>query len=658
MQPHNANALSEEFVASLERERQAIFNTNTSEAEQHRQWSQCKAKIEAYLAADMSPGQSFAQHGRSLARTIPHASTGRQPSSSADGLTTGTSNIQITTENAQQLNEVIIYTPGEYVAACKHSTDPSTSAAKRQKLDSVPTAAHLSLSTSMMTDQLGSSPSTTMLSPCLSVLQGLNAPSYHLSPCSSYNSSFYGGEDMTREPSSVSSTSMTEGFGMLRVESSGPSSSSAPFPISLDEQQDDFPLLSESIMSSVTEKPGSSASLRATPGVENVALQHGELFRDIGSRFGYGSIPCFPPLELDSRNDLTGLGMPWQMSAAQRIYEHPTPMLRTDSQVSTSTNASTSSTASQQKAATRRQRQIANGASQPLLPKVPASQTKLAPKPIAAPKQQISRLPSHHKPKTPLTCPDCAITLRGPHELQRHWENVHAPVKRVWVCVQPEQSPFKPKKALDICKQCKQGKQYNVYYNAAAHLRRGHFCPSKRGRRPRGEVATSALALSVERSRGPSIEELKAHGWLREITVPNLGPRTIVDNDDDSPDQPDATEFDDADADDNNDSQGSAVGPQSAFTNSQLESYNTSASPLSYPEQRLQYSIDPQQEDICLRALGLQPTNLTMFDEGYPLNDIVVQTGRVSGDWNSNGGCAAPIMEQSFSAPGEMAMRW
>lgn len=462
---------------------------------------------------------------------------------------------------------------------------------------------------------------------------------------------------MTREPSSVSSTSMTEGFGMLRVESSGPSSFSVPFPISLDEQQDDFPLLSDSIMSSVTEKPGSSAFLRATPGVENVALQHGELFRDIGSRFGYGSIPCYPPLEFDSKNDLTGLGMPWQMSAAQRIAEHPTPMLRTDSQISTSTNASTSSTASQQKAAARRQKQIANGASQPLLPKVPASQTKAAPKLIAAPKQQISRLPSHHKPKTPLPCPDCAITLRGPHELQRHWENVHAPVKRVWVCIQPKQSPFTPKKGLEICKQCKQGKQYNVYYNAAAHLRRGHFSPSKRGRRPRGEVATSALTLSVERSRGPSIEELKAHGWLREITVPNLGPRTTTDNNGDGPDQPDATDFEDADAQDNNDSQGGAAALQGVFTESQSMPYNMSPSSLGPLDQQYRI-IDPQQEDICVQTLGLQPTSLSIFDEGYPLNDISVQTGRISGDWNNDVGCAAPMMEQSFSAPGRMAMRW
>lgn len=43
------------LIANLEQERQAIYNTNFPEAEQHRQWSRRKAEVEAYLAADHLP---------------------------------------------------------------------------------------------------------------------------------------------------------------------------------------------------------------------------------------------------------------------------------------------------------------------------------------------------------------------------------------------------------------------------------------------------------------------------------------------------------------------------------------------------------------------------------------------------------------------------
>jgi hypothetical protein len=136
------------------------------------------------------------------------------------------------------------------------------------------------------------------------------------------------------------------------------------------------------------------------------------------------------------------------------------------------------------------------------------------------------------KVRTFLQCPDCPISLRGDHELQRHWENVHAPPKRVWICVQPENPPFQPKKSLDVCKLCKQGKQYNVDYNAAAHLRRAHFAPRKKGQRLKGEVGTSTTTtVSTEKSRGPDDEVLKAHGWLKEITVTKNGSSYVASND-------------------------------------------------------------------------------------------------------------------------------
>jgi hypothetical protein len=131
-----------------------------------------------------------------------------------------------------------------------------------------------------------------------------------------------------------------------------------------------------------------------------------------------------------------------------------------------------------------------------------------------------------------LSCPDCYATFRSQHERQRHLDQAHAPTQRVWICVQPAGSPFQPRKPLDDCKPCKQGRQYSVYYNAAAHLRRAHFCPRRRGRRS-GTEAAAEHSLRDEARREPSIDEMKAHGWLKEITVSNSGMPIASDGDED-----------------------------------------------------------------------------------------------------------------------------
>ncbi|WPG98688.1 Hypothetical protein R9X50_00148200 [Acrodontium crateriforme] len=151
--------------------------------------------------------------------------------------------------------------------------------------------------------------------------------------------------------------------------------------------------------------------------------------------------------------------------------------------------------------------------------------------------EALVRVP-YTRPQHPkLYCPHCnenPTGFRGEHELRRHVERAHASRKRVWICRMPsnpskppmdsdnvsaksEPGPWRPAKPLEICRQCKNRKTYNVYYNAAAHLRRAHFCPRKRGRRAKGEVRESRAGKAG--GDWPSIEWLKNEGWLVEIEV-------------------------------------------------------------------------------------------------------------------------------------------
>lgn len=500
---------------------------------------------------------------------------------------------------------------------------------KRQRSDGAHAAATPSLSTPSMINQLQIVPPNlfTAPTPDITVTSGFNAQNYSLSSCSTDSSSFAGTDDMTRQGSTASSFSMTEGFGMMRVDSHSSNDVDGSFHFSFGELQDNSSFLSDS---GITEKPVSS--LRATTASEDSRLRLNDVFKNMGSGFD----PDFlsNSLEFPSSVDLAGYEMPWQRAPTSSEPCSIATMQRIDSQNSAVSTSSASSTDAQQRAILRLSKHIHNGATQQLLPKTsPVIHSKPAPKAIA-----LYRQPSITKTKDPLKCSRCPKTLRGPHELQRHWENHHAAIKSVWICRQPEDSPIMPKKPLNICKQCRQGKPYNADYNAAAHLKRGHFHPSRRGRRPRGSILPPPTD-SVTKDPGPPIEILKKYGWLKEIFVKNESKEAVADVDVEGGN---VTFLDELDSDVHvADSQARNNGVQSAVAIDPCLSKIESDSSLSFATQPIPtLPLDLQQVAFCTKALGFDMPNLSSVDEDFSL----VETPNPQ--WS-----VAPPMAHSFSAP-------
>ena len=128
---------------------------------------------------------------------------------------------------------------------------------------------------------------------------------------------------------------------------------------------------------------------------------------------------------------------------------------------------------------------------------------------VAIQKARYQR-PTHEKIK----CNLCNLKpdgYRGPHELRRHMDNKHTATRKVWICkdISPDQT------FLSKCKQCREGKKYGAYYNAACHLRRIHWNPREKGKK----------ADKSGKGRGgngggdyPSMDHLKL--WMEEIYVP------------------------------------------------------------------------------------------------------------------------------------------
>jgi len=117
--------------------------------------------------------------------------------------------------------------------------------------------------------------------------------------------------------------------------------------------------------------------------------------------------------------------------------------------------------------------------------------------------------PSHPK----IMCPYCSENpdgFRGEHELRRHTERAHALMRKKWVTV--DASP--DKKFLADCKQCRSGKKYSAYYNAAAHLRSAHFHPRNRGRKGKHDEKRGGKGMGDD----PPMDVLKQK-WMKEIEI-------------------------------------------------------------------------------------------------------------------------------------------
>ncbi|KAI8940284.1 hypothetical protein NX059_003985 [Plenodomus lindquistii] len=119
--------------------------------------------------------------------------------------------------------------------------------------------------------------------------------------------------------------------------------------------------------------------------------------------------------------------------------------------------------------------------------------------------------PSHPK----IMCSFCNERphgFRGTHELERHVARTHAPSRKGFICIDASTDG----KFLANCKHCRNKKVYGAYYNAAAHLRRAHFHPRKRGRKGKNDEKRGGIGGGDD----PPMDYLKQN-WIREVEVDN-----------------------------------------------------------------------------------------------------------------------------------------
>lgn len=129
-------------------------------------------------------------------------------------------------------------------------------------------------------------------------------------------------------------------------------------------------------------------------------------------------------------------------------------------------------------------------------------------------------------------CPNCNVKpegFRGPHELRRHIDVVHAKTRKAFVCIDRSSDLM----FLAKCKACKERKKYHAEYNAAAHLRRIHFNPKPKG--AKGKKAAQGRGGNGGGDE-PKLEILRL--WFEEVEEVVTKDTPPIKDDDEEEDDP------------------------------------------------------------------------------------------------------------------------
>ena len=224
-----------------------------------------------------------------------------------------------------------------------------------------------------------------------------------------------------------------------------------------------------------------------------------------------------------------------QMIAAAFTQTRGLDLIHEDDNVTMQRSSSAESHTSAESRLSRRSQEQATSGRRPIAPNLkattPSTTTSLDVNrslPTSQPMSRVSSSSSHSAPvpipKLPSTrvvreklmCPQCNEKpdgYKGDHELRRHQKSAHCEIRTVFVCVDISLD----QQFLADCKHCQELKPYNAYYNAAAHLRRKHFNPKKKGEKKNGKLSPEERRGGKGGGHWPPMETLKH--WLKEFQV-------------------------------------------------------------------------------------------------------------------------------------------